>query len=73
MNAWGCEQEGTFVPWWGCPPIAYGADMQPDDPSTTTDRPPAVDRGPELVVEVDAGLEALIPDSTAPLPSRSST
>jgi len=36
--------------------------MQPDDASTTTDRPPAVDRGPELVVEVDDGLEALIPE-----------
>ena len=26
--------------------------MQPDEPSTATDRPPVVDRAPELVVEV---------------------
>ena len=43
---------GTFVHWWGSASIAYGAVMQPDEPSTATDRPPVVDRAPELVVEV---------------------
>jgi hypothetical protein len=41
--------------------------MSPDDPSTTTDRPPVIDRGPELVVELDSGVERLIPgQATAP-------